>query len=74
MEILSATWRQTSGGEEELPLLVASFGLFLRLKSIAESDSNDDVQDAWSERKAGLFNDLASTIDKFGKAIILDYW
>ncbi|CAL5871644.1 uncharacterized protein PFLUO_LOCUS5897 [Penicillium psychrofluorescens] len=65
MEILSATWRQTSGGEEALPLLVASFGLFLRLKSIAESDSNDDVQDAWSERKAGLFNDLASTIDKF---------
>lgn len=65
--ILNSLLRETNGGEEALPLLVSSFRLFARLKSIAESDSNDDVQDAWSDRKAGLFNALASTIDTFGK-------
>lgn len=67
MGILNSVLRETNGGEEALPLLVSSFRLFARLKSIAESDSNDDVQDAWSDRKAGLFNALASTIDTFGK-------
>lgn len=67
MGILNSMLRETNGGEEALPLLVSSFRLFARLKSIAESDSNDDVQDAWSDRKAGLFNALASTIDTFGK-------
>ena len=66
MEILSATWRETSGGDEALPLLASSFRLFARLKSIAESDSNDDLQDTWVEHKATLFNDLISTISKFG--------
>lgn len=67
MDILNSVLRGTNGGEEGLPLLVSSFRLFARLKSISESDSNDDVQDAWSDRKAGLFNALASTIDTFGK-------
>lgn len=68
MEILCATWRETSGSDEALPLLASSFRLFARLKSMVESDSdsNDDIQDAWSERKASLFNDLISTISKFG--------
>lgn len=67
MGVLSSVLQGTNGGEEALPLLVSSFRLFARLKSISESDSNDDVQDAWSDRKAGLFNALASTIDTFGK-------
>lgn len=66
MDILSATWRETGGGDEALPLLSSSFRLFARLRSIAEGDSNDDVKDAWSERKATLSNDLTSTISKFG--------
>ncbi|KAJ6001447.1 hypothetical protein N7522_006674 [Penicillium canescens] len=65
MDILSAVFRETNGGEESLPLLVSSFRLFSKLKSISEGDSNDDVQDAWSDRKTNLFNDVASTIDKF---------
>ncbi|KAJ5385457.1 Zinc finger RING-CH-type [Penicillium concentricum] len=65
MAILNSVLQGTNGGEEALPLLVSSFRLFARLKSISESDSNDDVQDAWSDRKAGLFNALASTIDTF---------
>ena len=67
MDIMSAVFRETNGGEESLPLLVSSFRLFSKLKSISEGDSNDDVQDAWSDRKTNLFNDVASTIDKFGK-------
>ncbi|KAJ5961211.1 Zinc finger RING-CH-type [Penicillium vulpinum] len=65
MNILNSVLRGTNGGEEGLPLLVSSFRLFARLKFISESDSNDDVQDAWSDRKADLFNSLASTIDTF---------
>ncbi|KAJ5162717.1 Zinc finger RING-CH-type [Penicillium coprophilum] len=65
MAILNSVLQGTNGGEEALPVLVSSFRLFARLKSISESDSNDDVQDAWSDRKAGLFNALASTIDTF---------
>ncbi|KAJ5774837.1 Zinc finger RING-CH-type [Penicillium paradoxum] len=65
MEILNSALRSTNGGEEGLPLLVSSFRLFARLKSISESDSNDDVQDAWLDRKTTLFNALASTIDTF---------
>ncbi|KXG50701.1 Zinc finger, RING-type [Penicillium griseofulvum] len=65
MAVLKSVLQGTNGGEEALPLLVSSFRLFARLKSISESDSNDDVQDAWLDRKAGLFNTLASTIDTF---------
>lgn len=67
MDILSATWRQTSGGDEALPVLMSSFRLFACLRSMADGESNDDLEDAWSERKATLFNDLTSTISKFGK-------
>ncbi|KAJ5500783.1 Zinc finger RING-CH-type [Penicillium expansum] len=65
MGVLNSILKGTNGGEEALPLLVSSFRLFAKLKSISESDSNDDVQDAWSDRKAGLFKALASTIDTF---------
>lgn len=68
MQILSATFKATHGGEEGLPLLVSSLRLFARLKSMAESeDGNDDLQDAWSERKTEIFNEVASTIREFGK-------
>ena len=72
MEFLGATWRETTAGDEALPVLLASFRLFACIRSIAESgDSNDDVEDVWSERKAALFNDLVSTISKFGKCCVL---
>ncbi|KAL5691112.1 hypothetical protein EMGR_007253 [Emarellia grisea] len=70
MEALSTVWRETSGGDEALPLLLGSFRLFASLRSIvAEEDSNDDVKDAWSERKTVLFNGLASTLTKFDYTI-----
>ncbi|XHG07096.1 hypothetical protein AWENTII_010256 [Aspergillus wentii] len=66
MEILSTTWREASGGDEALPVLISSFRLFARLRSIADNeDSNDDVKDAWSDRKATLCNNLISTLRKF---------
>jgi hypothetical protein len=71
MNALSSVFRGTNGGEEALPLLVSSFKLFSRLKSISEGDSNEDAQDAWATRKAGLFTALASTIDTFGKFVCM---
>ena len=71
MDILSTVLRNTNGGEDALPLLVSSFKLFSRLKSISEGDSNEDVQDAWATRKGDLFTALASTIDTFGKPLQL---
>lgn len=66
MDVLNAIFANANGGEEGLPVLASSFRLFIELKAMAEGDSNDDLQDAWSERKAGLFNGLASTVGKFG--------
>lgn len=70
MDTLNSILQETNGGEEGLPLLVSSFRLFSRLKTISENDSNDDVQDAWMDRKAKLFSALASTIDTFGKLLL----
>lgn len=67
-EILSTIWQGTSGGDEGLPVLDSSFRLFARLKSIVDNEeSNDDVKDAWSDRKTSLFNGLTSTLRKFGQ-------
>lgn len=71
MDILSSVFQKSSGGEEALPLLGSSFRLFSCLKSISEGDGNEDAQDAWAARKAGLFTVLASTIDTFGKILRL---
>lgn len=67
MSILSTVFKDISGGEEGLPLLVSSFKLFSSLKSMTDGESNDDLQDTWLERRVGLFNQLASAIEKFGK-------
>ncbi|KAJ5578378.1 uncharacterized protein N7459_007342 [Penicillium hispanicum] len=69
MDVLSTTLRGTNGGEEGLPLLLSSFRLFARLKSMAEGESNDDLQDAWLDRRTALFNELASTIGQFDSGI-----
>ncbi|KAF9890319.1 hypothetical protein FE257_005985 [Aspergillus nanangensis] len=64
--ILNTTWEGTSGGDDALPVLLASFRLFARLKSIvADEDSNDDVKDTWAERKTELCNRLTSTLKSF---------
>lgn len=69
LAVLSTIFKDVSGGEEALPLLVSSFRLFSRLKSMTDGDCNDDLHDVWLERRVGLFNELASTIGKFGKTI-----
>ncbi|QMW42979.1 hypothetical protein AFCA_007199 [Aspergillus flavus] len=70
MDALSTTWREASGSDEALPVLLGSFRLFACLRSIVgNEDSNDDVKDTWSDRKAGLFNDLTATIKEFDSSI-----
>ncbi|OQE25542.1 hypothetical protein PENSTE_c006G05814 [Penicillium steckii] len=65
LAVLSTIFKNVSGGEEALPLLVSSFRLFSQLKSMTDGESNDDLHDVWLERRVGLFNELASTIGKF---------
>lgn len=73
IEILSNTWRETSGSDDGLLVLNSSFRLFAGLKSIVDNEeSNDDVKDAWSDRRTVLFNDLASTLRKFGEYWVFD--
>lgn len=68
IEILCVTWREIGGSEDGLLVLEPSFRLFACLKSIVDNEeSNDDVKDAWSDRKTALFNGLTSTLKKFGK-------
>lgn len=75
MDALSTTWRGASSSDEALPVLLGSFRLFARLRSIVgNEDSNDDVKDAWSDRKAELFNDLTATIKGFGQYMLDDGW
>ncbi|KAK1146565.1 hypothetical protein N8T08_002995 [Aspergillus melleus] len=66
MDVLSTIWQDISGGDEALPLLLASFRLLASLKSIVDDEeSNDDAKDAWAGRKTVLFNRLTSTLHKF---------
>ncbi|GKZ19947.1 hypothetical protein AbraCBS73388_005061 [Aspergillus brasiliensis] len=70
MDILATTWQETGGSDEAIPALLSSFRLFARLQSIAgDEESNDDVKDAWSDRKNTLFNSLTSTLQKFGECV-----
>ncbi|RAL17076.1 ubiquitin-protein ligase RKR1 [Aspergillus homomorphus CBS 101889] len=74
LEILDATWRDTNGGDEALPVFLSSFRLFAKLQSIVEDDeSNDDVKDAWSDRKSKLVNGLTSTLRKFDPSTTFDH-
>ncbi|KAL4866429.1 hypothetical protein BDV12DRAFT_172772 [Aspergillus spectabilis] len=66
LEILSSTWRYISGGDGALTVLNSSFRLYSCLESIVkDEDSNDDVKDAWADRKTTLFSLLTSTLWKF---------
>lgn len=66
IEILNSTWKETSGGDEALPALHGSFRLFASLKSMANGEGNDDLEDAWAESKAELIKNLVSTLHKLG--------
>lgn len=67
LEVLLSTWRDIGGGDGGLTVLNSSFRLFGCLESIVkDEESNDDVKDAWSDRKTKLSNVLASTLWKFG--------
>ncbi|KAL4914937.1 hypothetical protein BDW62DRAFT_189604 [Aspergillus aurantiobrunneus] len=73
MEILSSTWRDISEGDSALTVLNSSFRLFSCLESIVKDDeSNDDVKDAWADRKTKLFNVLSSTLWKFDSSTTFD--
>ncbi|KAL2799808.1 hypothetical protein BJX66DRAFT_292674 [Aspergillus keveii] len=66
LEILNSTWQNISGADGALPVLYASYRLYSCLESIVkDEDSNDDVKDAWADRKKALLNNLTSTLWRF---------
>ncbi|KAL2823138.1 hypothetical protein BJX63DRAFT_438981 [Aspergillus granulosus] len=66
LDILSSIWRKIGGADGALPVLNSSYQLYSCFESIVkDEDSNDDVKDAWAERKKALLNDLTSTLWKF---------
>ncbi|KAL2855908.1 hypothetical protein BJY01DRAFT_196425 [Aspergillus pseudoustus] len=66
LDILGSTWRNIGGADSALPALNSSYQLYSCLESIVkDEDSNDDVKDAWAERKKALLNDMISTLWKF---------
>jgi hypothetical protein len=68
LELLNSTWRNIGGADGALPVLYASYRLYSCLDSIVkDDDSNDDVKDAWADRKKALLNNLTSTLWIFGK-------
>lgn len=52
IDLVQRTWSSLDKIEdEEIPLLHASLRLFEKLKRLKHQESNDDLQDAWSENQ-----------------------
>lgn len=49
-------------GDDEIPLLHASLRLFQQLKRLKQQESNDDLQDAWSEKQVSLDKGLLNLL------------
>ncbi|KAH8698598.1 putative RING zinc finger protein [Talaromyces proteolyticus] len=62
IELLHTTWTETGGGDSALPVLHSSFRLFSALNGLVQSESNDDLVDAWAEAKNDLFESLISSL------------
>ncbi|OKL63677.1 hypothetical protein UA08_00924 [Talaromyces atroroseus] len=62
IELLNTTWKDIRGGDAELPVLHSSLRLFSALRDLVQSESNDDLTDAWNESKQDLFENLLSTL------------
>jgi E3 ubiquitin-protein ligase listerin len=66
IEVLCTTWKEIGGGDAGLLVLHSSLRLFSVLRDLVQSDSNDDLTDAWNESKSDLFENLFSTLYKLG--------
>lgn len=59
IDLVQRTWSLLDKiTDEEIPLLHASLRLFEQLKRLKHQESNDDLQDAWSENQILLDESL----------------
>lgn len=55
IDLVQRTWSLLDKiRDDEIPLLHASLRLFEQLKRLKYQESNDDLQDAWSEKQISL--------------------
>lgn len=70
MQALIDTWEVIDAGDPSLPVLHSSLRLFAVLRSLVETDPNDDLVDAWRDSKQKLFDNLVSTLSKLGMSTL----
>lgn len=64
---LETLWTTVGVSEESLPTIHSSLRLFAVLRSLAISDSNDDLEDAWIEAQKTHPPALVRLLADFGK-------
>lgn len=69
LEMLISLWNGDLTGDDSLPVLHSSLRLFACLRSLASSESNDDLEDAWKESNKNLSTHLIANLGQFGKGI-----
>ena len=68
LEILKSQWDRSISSDEFLPVLHSSLRLFACLRSLATSDSNDDLKDVWAEAEKTHVASLTRVLTEFGEA------
>lgn len=72
LELLISLWSGDITSDEKLPVLHSSLRLFACLRTLASSDSNDDLEDAWKESNKNLSTHLIANLAQFGKVFRAD--
>ena len=70
LELLTSLWNGDLTSDEDLPVLHSSLRLFACLRSLAGSDGNDDLEDAWKELNTNISTKLIANLRQFGRTII----
>lgn len=65
IELVRESWIfNTQISDDEIPNLHASLRLFSTLKRLSAEESNDDLQDTWTDEKGSLFEGLLGLLKK----------
>ncbi|KAK2810085.1 hypothetical protein FQN50_003279 [Emmonsiellopsis sp. PD_5] len=71
-EILQESWSQNEIVDESLPVLHSSLRLFACLKSLATTESNDDLEDAWATSQKSHSQALIQLLSQFDSSLNYD--
>ncbi|KAK2792620.1 hypothetical protein FQN52_003125 [Onygenales sp. PD_12] len=71
-EILQESWSKNEIVDESLPVLHSSLRLFACLKSLATTESNDDLEDAWATSQKSHSQALIQLLSQFDSSLNYD--